>query len=141
MMNVRERRAAQARQELIDLVDEAGGLMSAVRLLNVHRTTITRWMLGETRVPDAALISLRAAARRQLPHQNMSAWSEWRFGEDGKLYDPSNRGYVPGDLLAIPLNHAMVMAQRSTIAELEDKLKRALDALDRLAPAANERRA
>lgn len=94
MLNVRERRAIAAKSEAAELIAEYGAHRTEV-LLNVHRTTVTRWLSGEVEPPTAVLIALRAALAG-MP----SMWPGWSFGRDGLLYGPgSTRGYSAGDVL------------------------------------------
>lgn len=111
-------------------------------LLHVHRTTLYRWLQNRTRIPDSALHALRAAFNQQLPYMDRDkSWDGWRFGRDGLLYPPnSTNGFHAGQLLGISLLHQIIAEQRKQIAALEDKLRIAEEALDRMVPAANDRK-
>lgn len=132
----------QRLHELRELVEQYGGESRVERLLNVHRTTLYRWLENKTRIPDAALHTLRAAASGQMPYMDREkAWQGWRFARDGMLYSPAGEPFHGGDLLAIKYMRDCIKAQQRAIKELEEKLKIAQDALDRYMPAANDRKA
>lgn len=135
---VRERRAKEHQQEMIDLVAELG-LYRAERLLNVHRTTIQRWQRGLTRVPESALFALRGAAKGQLPGQDDTHWQGWIFGKDGNLYSPDGRPFTCGDILAQQYERQLIRAQQNRIKELEAKVARLQAFADSVDIAANQR--
>ena len=135
---VRERRAREHKQEMIDLVSDLG-LYRAERLLNVHRTTIQRWMRGASRVPESALFALRGAAKGQLPGQDDSNWQGWIFGQDGNLYSPDGRPFTCGDILAQQYERQLIKAQQARIRELEAKVARLQEFADSIDRAANQR--
>jgi hypothetical protein len=139
-MNVRERRQLQARLELTELIEEYGRGRTA-ELLDVHRTTVERWISGQVPVPQAVLIAMKAAARSILPGQDLAAWRGWTFGRDGDLYGPEGRGYHPGDLLGLPYLKALVRAQRQEVEQLQAKIAQLERNLDLLHTAANDRSA
>jgi hypothetical protein len=139
-MNARERRQLQARLELTELIEEYGRARTA-ELLEVHRTTVERWLTGQVPVPVAVLIALKAAARSILPGQDTAAWAGWHFGRDGDLYGPDGRGYHPGNLLGLPYLHAQISAQRQQVEQLQAKIAQLERNLDLLHTAANDRSA
>ena len=57
MLNVRERREAQAKREAAELIAEIGEARAAT-LLNVHATTVRRWLSGEVVAQTPVLIAL-----------------------------------------------------------------------------------
>jgi hypothetical protein len=136
----RERRAKQHQQEIIDLVNDLG-IYRCEQILNVHRTTLQRWMRGQSKVPEAALFALRGVAKGQLPGQDDSSWQGWHFHNDGNLYSPDGRPFHVGDLLAQQYERQLLKAQQARIKELEAKLARLEEFADRIDIAANERRA
>jgi len=138
---VRERRATEHRQELVDLIDHLGGEGFALSLLNIHRTTLMRWIAGTSRIPDAALITLRAATHGQLPYQQMGEWKDWRFDKFGNLWAPNGQRYTPGMLLALPYERSVakdVERERDALKAELDKVYKELAQYD---AAANQRRA
>lgn len=136
----RERRAQQHKQEMIDLVSDLG-MYRCERLLNVHRTTIQRWMRGESRVPESAIFTLRGIAKGQLPGQDDTTWQGWHFHTDGNLYSPDGRPFHIGDLMAQQYERQLIKAQQARIKELEAKLARLEAFADSVDIAANQRRA
>lgn len=134
----RVRRARERQQEVIDLVSDLG-MYRSEELLNVHRTTIQRWMRGESRVPDSAIYALRGVTKGQLPGQSDTTWQGWIFGKDGNLYDPTGRPFHVGDLMAQQYERQLIKAQQARIRELEAKLARAEAYAARFDPAANQK--
>lgn len=132
MLNARQRRAAAARREVAELIADYG-ITPAEVLLNVHRTTVQRWLDGVVPPPEAVLVALRAALGR-LPGMRGRQWSGWAFGADGRLYSPAGYAYSAGDLLAQPYERAQVKALRERLAEVEARLARATQG----SPAAND---
>jgi DNA-binding transcriptional regulator YdaS (Cro superfamily) len=127
MLNVRERRAAQRLAEIRDLVG-GYGLTRTSELLDVHPSTVTRWQEGTAKAPGSALVALRAAVRGQVPGMETTAWKGWRFGRDGSLYPPGySRGYSAGQILAMHYEHQLLAHLKRQVAELEEKLARALE--------------
>lgn len=123
MLNVRERRALCAKHELTELLDEYGRGRAAV-LLDVYASTIERWESGKTRIPQAAIVALRAAARGQVPGMQGCDWQGWRIGEDGFLYNPNGQDrYGPGELYAIHWNRQLVRSLQERVAELQARIE------------------
>jgi hypothetical protein len=125
------------RQELIDLVYivETG---RAERALNVHRTTLARWMSGKSRIPESALVTLRAYAKGQLPGMTDEHWQGWRFGRDGMLYEPNGYAHSEGDIRAQFYERRLIRAQQDRIQELEAKVKALTTQLASVDTAAND---
>jgi hypothetical protein len=67
-------------------------------------------------------------------------WTGWRF-HDGELLSPGGDRYRPGDVLSLIILRQQLTAQRRELEALKVKLAIAENALDRLAPAANDSRA
>lgn len=139
-MDLRERRKLEAKHEITELI-EACGIGRAERLLDVHRTTIQRWILGTVKPPITAIYTLRADVYGQLPNMTNKHWEGWRFGNDGMLYSPDGRGFHAGNLLSHQYLHHLVSAQRQEIASLREKISSLERNLDLLHTAANDRRA
>lgn len=124
MLNVRQRRSAQAKAEVAELIADYGPGRSEA-LLNVHRTTILRWAEGHTEPPTAVLIALRAACKGQLPGMEVRHWEGWSFGLNGLLYAPNGRASHAGDIMAQQYERALIQALRVENKELRAKLARA----------------
>ena len=95
-------------RHLIDLI----GQRAVERELNVHRTTIRRWMLGTTRIPGAQALAVRSLLG-DLPG-TAACWTGWRF-HDGELLAPAGEAFTAGQVMAIGL-------QRQRISQLERDL-------------------
>ena len=138
---VRERRAKEHRQELVDLIDRIGGEGFALDVLNVHRTTLMRWIAGTSRIPDTALVALRAGADGQLPYQQRGEWKDWRFDRFGNLWAPNGQRYTPGMLLALPYERAVARSIEQERDALKAELDRVYKELAQYDHASNDRRA
>lgn len=131
-------RKLQRQHEIIDLVAEHG-LIQVERYLEVHRTTIGRWCKGQIPVPIMAIIALRAL-KGVFPFMEADkTWEGWRFGRDGKLYDPSNVWYTEGEIRAIQFKDPLIRSQGELIMELREKLDRLQAQIDQHDSAANDR--
>jgi len=120
MLNVRERREAQARREAAELIEEIG-LHRAAELLNVHLTTVKRWHAGEVVAQTPVLIALRTLAGRWGP--TCKDWEGWTMAENW-LWSPTGDKFHPGDLLGRQYERQLIRYQRRQIAALEAKLRR-----------------
>jgi hypothetical protein len=119
---------------LIELIGER----RVLRELNVHRTTIRRWLKGEVQIPghQHQVIKLLLG---DLPG-TCGKWTGWRF-HDGALCSPGGDTYRPGDVLSLVILRQQLTAQRRELEALKIRLAIAEDAVERLAPAANDSRA
>jgi len=95
-------------RHLIELI----GPRRVERELNVHRTTVRRWALGETGIPGAQRLAIRALLG---DHPGTAGqWTGWRF-HDGLLMSPAGDAFTSGQVMAIGL-------QRQRISQLERDL-------------------
>lgn len=122
MLNVRERRAAQAKHEIVELIGRLGEARTATAL-NVHLTTVRRWYDGRSRPPAAVLIALRALVYGQLPGMELRHWEGWTFSRDGKLYSPSNEAYSAGDIMAMQYERQLIKHLQRQVDLLREKLR------------------
>jgi hypothetical protein len=106
--------------------------------LNVHRTTVRRWLKGEVAIPGHQHQVIRLLLG-DLPG-TCGKWTGWMF-RDGELISPGNDRYRPGDVLALVLLRQQLTAQRREIDALKIRLAIAEEAVERLAPAANDAQA
>jgi hypothetical protein len=139
MLKVNERRRLEKQAEIAELIDAIGGPGFAERFLRVSPDTVKRWLSGQTAPPWAAIIALRAGTGR-LP--GMEHWPGWHFSEkDGLLYAPGyTRGFSAGEMLAWHYKDQLIKALQRDVEALREKLESREAVLDRLQPAANERR-
>lgn len=119
---------------LIELI----GQRRVERELNVHRTTIGRWLEGTVRIPGAQHLAIRGLLG-DMPG-TVGKWNGWRF-HDGELLSPGGDHYRPGDVLSLIILRQQLTAQRREIESLRIKLAIAEQAVERMAPAANDTRA
>lgn len=124
-------------RDLRALIDRIGQLR-VERELNVHRTTVKRWLKGQVHIPGHQHQVIKMLLG-DLPG-TCGQWSGWRFHE-GLLLSPGGDTYRPGDVLSLIILRQQLTAQRREIDALRVKLAIAEDGLERLAPAANDARA
>lgn len=139
MLKVNERRRLEKQAEIAELIEAIGGPGFAERFLRVSPDTVKRWIAGQTAPPWAAIVALRAAVGRM---PGMDAWQGWHFCEkDGLLYAPGyTRGFGSGEMLAWHYKEQMLKSLEREVKALREKLESREAALDRLQPAANDRR-
>lgn len=99
-------------KRLIELI----GQRRVERQLNVHRTTIGRWLSGAVRLPGAQVLAVRALLG-DLPGTDR-AWSGWRFVR-GKLQSPGGEAFTAGDVLSLIILRQQLAAQRREIEQLK----------------------
>ena len=118
-------------RQLIELI----GQRRVERELNVHRTTVKRWLTGQVRIPGHQHLAIRGLLG-DLPG-TCGRWTGWRFHE-GELLSPGGDRYRPGDVLALVLLRQQLAAQGREIQTLKVRLAIAEEAERRHAGAANE---
>lgn len=118
MLNVRERREAAAKREAADLIDELGPERVST-LLNVHLTTVKRWLTGDVVAQTPVLIALRTLAGR---HWDRSPdWEGWTI-RDNFLWSNAGERFVPGDLLGLRYRIQLQKHYEGQIKRLKAKL-------------------
>lgn len=100
---------------LIELI----GQRRVERELNVHRTTIGRWLAGHVRVPGATHQAVRSLLG-DLPG-TAGRWTGWRF-HDGNLLSPAGESFRAGDVLSLILLRQQLSAQAREIVALKARL-------------------
>lgn len=133
MLEINER-PRRDRQRLIDLI----GQRAVERELNVHRTTVSRWLLGRVPVPGAQQLAVRSLLGH-LPGTG-EAWHGWRF-HDGKLISPAGDTYTPGDVLGSRLQRQRADALDHELRALRLRVKVLEKTVDLYGPAANSEQA
>ena len=98
---------------------EDWGRDAVERHLNVHRTTLKRWLDGSVSMPEAQRSHLAMLAG-DLPG-TCGKWNGWKFWS-GKLYDPAKQTYDAHQITGLALMHQLIDAQRREIAELKRRL-------------------
>jgi hypothetical protein len=109
-----------------------------LRELDIHRTTLRRWLKAEVKIPGHQHQVIRLLLG-DLPGTD-GQWTGWRF-DRGLLVSPGGDVYRAGDVLALVLLRQQLTAQRREVEDLRVKLAIAEEAVERLAPAANDSRA
>lgn len=109
-----------------------------LRALDVHEKTLYRWRTGRCKIPGHQRQAIRALLG-DLPGTE-GRWSGWRFVR-GELLSPGGDRFEAGHVLSLVLLRQQLTAQRREIEELRVHLAIAEEAVERLAPAANESRA
>jgi hypothetical protein len=103
-------------QHLYDLRDliEMRGRDAAERLLNVHRTTIKRWLDGSVKMPETTRLMVRMLIGH-LPGTD-GHWEGWRFWK-GELHSPEGERFRVGDLTGLRYERLAADAMRRELAE------------------------
>jgi len=116
---------------LIELIGERRVLFE----LNVHRTTVRRWLAGQVQIPGHQHQAIRMLLG-DLPG-TAGKWTGWGF-RDGALYSPGGDAFTPGHVLSLVLLRQQLTAQRREIEALKIRLAIAEEAERRHTGAANE---
>ena len=116
---------------LIELIGERRVLFE----LNVHRTTVRRWLAGQVQIPGHQHQAIRMLLG-DLPG-TAGKWTGWRF-QDGELIAPGGDRYRSGDVLSLIILRQQLTAQRREIEALKIRLAIAEEAERRHTGAANE---
>lgn len=121
-------------KRLIDLI----GQRAVERELNVHRTTVARWLAGTVRIPGAQRIAVQGLLGN-LPGSG-TAWTGWRF-YNGDLLSPAGDRYTAGEVLSLRLRIQQANEAMREIRDLRARIKVLEATLDRVGPAANNEQA
>lgn len=128
----------RAPQRDLRLLIEHMGLRGVERALDVHRTTVSRWLSGRCRIGGADLLAIRSLLG-DLPGTDRK-WTGWRF-HDGELIAPGGDRYTPGDVLGIRLQQQRVSQLDRELRDLRARLKVLEKTVDLYGPAANQEQA
>lgn len=120
--------------ELIERIGER----AVARELNIHEKTLYRWKTGRVPIPGRQHLAIRLLLG-DLPGTE-GRWTGWGFVR-GELVSPGGDRYRPGDVLSLVILRQQLTAQRREVEDLRVKLAIAENAIERLAPAANDSRA
>ncbi len=108
------------------------------RQLNVHRTTVLRWLDGKVKIPGHQHQVIRMLLG-DLPG-TAGKWQGWRFHE-GHLYSPNGDRFSAGNVLSLVLLRQQLTARDRENAALRVQLAMAEQTIAQLSPAANDSRA
>ena len=128
---------ARPGRDLHQLIERIGE-RAVARELNIHPKTLYRWKTGRVPIPGRQHLAIKLLLG-DLPGTD-GHWTGWGFVR-GELVSPGGDRYRPGDVLSLILLRQQLTAQRREVEELRIKLAISEEALERLAPAANEARA
>jgi hypothetical protein len=106
--------------------------------LNIHPKTLYRWKTGRVPIPGRQHLAIKMLLG-DLPGTD-GQWTGWGFVR-GELVSPGGDRFQPGQILALILLRQQLTAQRQEIERLQIKLAIAEQAVEQLAPAANDSRA
>jgi hypothetical protein len=118
-------------RQLIERIGET----RVLRELNVHRTTLRRWLKSEVQIPGHQHQVIRLLLG-DLPG-TCGKWTDWRF-HDGELLSPGGDRYRPGDVLSLVILRQQLTAQRRELEVLKVRLAISEEAERRHTGAANE---
>lgn len=125
---------ARPARDLRALIDRIGQ-RRVERELNVHRTTVLRWLKGQVQIPGHQHQVIKMLLG-DLPG-TCGMWNGWRF-HDGLLLSPDGDTFRPGDVLSLIFLRQQLTAQQREINQLKVRLAIAEEAERRHAGAANE---
>ena len=114
---------------------ELVGERPLLRALDIHEKTLYRWRTGRCKIPGHQRQVIRMLLG-DLPGTD-GQWHGWKFLR-GELVSPGGDSYRPGDVLALVLLRQQLTAQRHELERLKIRLAIAEEAVERLAPAAND---
>lgn len=103
--------------DLAQLVDVIG-VRRVLEVLEIHRSTLARWLAGYCVVPRSAWLLLVVMAEGRLPGMSED-WRDWRFVDDRLVMVGSRVSYSARELAGwqYQVEHARALARR--VAALE----------------------
>ena len=102
-------------QELI----EREGRNTVERTLNVHRTTIKRWLNHTVKMPEGAR-ALVESLLGNLPGTD-GLWQGWHFWK-GELWAPNGQRFKAGDLAAQTFERQLIKSLQAELVKVKAKL-------------------
>lgn len=120
-------------RQLVELI----GDRAVARELNIHPKTLYRWLTGRTPIPGRQHLAIKLLLG-DLPGTD-GQWHGWRFVR-GELVSPAGEAFRAGDILSLILLRQQLTAQRQELEALKVRLAIAEQAVEDLAPAANDAR-
>ena len=121
-------------RRLVELIGER----QVLRELNVHEKTLYRWLTGRVQVSGRQHLAIKALLG-DLPGTD-GKWTGWMFIR-GELVSPEGSRFTAGGVRAIPLQAQRLSALAQANEQLRIRLAIAEEAIQRLAPAANDAQA
>lgn len=89
------------------------------RELDIHRTTLCRWLDGTVKIPTPARLMIEMLGGN-LPG-TQGEWEGWRFYK-GELCSPEGYTFHSGDLYAIRYERAQIASLQQALKEAEAKI-------------------
>lgn len=104
-------------EEIARAVDTIGA-RRVLAVLEIHRSTLARWLSGSAVIPRASWLVLAMMAEGRLPGMGAD-WRGWRFDGDTLHQIGTDNRYTARELAGMPyqLAHGRALARR--VAELE----------------------
>ena len=104
-------------EEIARAVDTIGA-RRVLSVLEIHRSTLARWLSGSSVIPRASWLVLAMMAEGRLPGMGAD-WRDWRFDGDTLHQIGTRNSYTARELAGMPyqLAHGRALARR--VAELE----------------------
>lgn len=110
--------APPASPEAIALTLDQVGIKTALEVLGVHRSTIARWLAGQTVIPRPAWLLLVLMSEGRLPGMS-DDWRDFRFHGDSLCLVGTRQAYTAREIAGWPMQIAHMQALNRRILELE----------------------
>ena len=104
-------------EEIAAAVDRVGARF-VVDLLEIHRSTLARWLAGKAVIPRPAWLVIRMVADGLLPGMS-DDWREWRFDGDSLVHVGTRQRYTARELSGLIYQTAHLRALESRISALK----------------------
>lgn len=127
---------AQPQRELAQALELVGQL-ALLRALDIHEKTLYRWRTGRCKIPGHQHLAIKMLLG-DLPGTD-GKWTGWRF-QRGELVSPAGETFRAGDVLSLILLRQQLTAQRRELDAMRVRLAIAEQAVETLAPTANDTR-
>lgn len=116
------------------LVQQIGD-RQVLRELNIHEKTLYRWLTGRVQIPGRQHLAIKALLG-DLPGTE-GKWTGWMFRR-GELVSPEGVCFTPGFVRASTMQKSLISSLKQANDKLKIRLAIAEEAVERLAPAAND---
>lgn len=104
---------------------DAIGARRVVEVLEIHRSTLARWLSGAAVIPRPAWLVLVMLADGLLPGMS-DDWREWRFHGNALVHVGTNQAFTARELAGLPYQAAHARALAFRLSELERENARLL---------------
>lgn len=103
--------------EIANVVDQLGA-RRVLMVLDVHRSTLARWLAGESVIPRSAWLVLVMLAEGRLPGMSED-WRDWRFNGDRLQLVGTRLSYSAREIAGWQYQVAHAKALANRVEELE----------------------